>query len=201
MQKKLILAMLAILSLTFAAKADVTEAISQMIYTEEKPSKGRRVTDSFYLFGVQGGITSIPSDGADPTFSAVFGYKHRISKSNFMYGVQLTGGHDIWGDGTGFFADIAPTISYMHFAGGFYNSFEATLGLGLGYRKCPSNTFAFTPELNLCYWFNWFSFGVTLRYSVQKDYEYYYYNYYVGSYSYYYDGNQFSVAARLAVRF
>lgn len=204
MQKKLMMVLLSVFSLAVAAKADVTETISQLTYVEETPQpvKERKQADSFYYIGVQGGATFI--DGADPVFSAVFGYKHRIGKTKFMFGGQLTAGHDTWGDGTGLFIDVAPTISYINFPGGYYNSFEVTFGLGLGYKQNPSDTFAFTPELNLGYWFNWFGVGVDLRYSIQTDYEegdsyYYEGNQYIWSYTE--SGNNFAATLRFSVRF
>lgn len=196
MKKKIIATLLAIPSLIPTTRAEVTETVSQTIFTEviPKESKPRKVTDSFWYLGLQGGVVLI-DEGADPLLSATLGYKHRIGKTNFMFGGQITAGHDTWGDGTGLFVDFAPTISYIHFPGGFYNSFEASLGLGFGYRGEPSGGFAFTPELNLTYWFNWFGIGATIRGSFQKDYE---------GQSYYYwveNGNQFSAMARFAVRF
>lgn len=94
----------------------------------------------------------------------------------------------------------------MSYPGGFYNSFEAALGLGLGYRQGPSNTFAIAPELNISYWFNWFGIGVTARYSMQSEGENWEgssYHPYIGRYNTYSyaEGNQFSIVARLAVRF
>ncbi len=216
MQKKLLMALLAIFSLSTIAKADVTEAISHLTYTEVNPPKQRKQTDHFFLFGLQGGVSTCKywstRGGYDydewyPAFSAVLGYKHQIRNSNFMVGGQLTlGGSTADHRQLGFFFDVAPTISYMYFPGGFYNSFEATLGLGLGYRQGPSDTFAFVPELNFTYWFNWFGIGATARYSLQKshDYEVARYDYFGDSYYYSKEsvsGNQFSAAIRFAVRF
>ena len=113
-----------------------------------------------------------------------------------MVGGQFSGGASTLEDQTGFFRDFAPTISYMRFPGGFYDSFEATLGLGLGYRQEPSGGFAFTPELNLTYWFNWFGFGLTLRESFQKSHKVYRYSYYWSEIV-----DQFSAMVRLSVRF
>ena len=190
-----LLALLALIPATI--RAEVTESVAQSIFTDVTPKqpKGRKVTDSFWYFGLQGGAVFPPTQDASTLLSGVFGYKHRIGSSDFMVGGQISGGASTL-DQTGFFLNFAPTISYMRFPGGFYNSFEATLGLGFGYRQEPSGGFAFTPELNLTYWFNWFGIGLIICESFQKS------GYAIRT-SYRYDipGNQFSAMARFAVRF
>ncbi len=201
MYKKIATTLIAIILLPVIAKADVTETISSMTFTEVAPPKERKQADHFFIVGLQAGITDIPEYDIEVVASGMFGYKKQIGKTDFLVGGQLSIGSTLADtDMSGFFIDVAPTISYLNKAGGFYNSFEATLGLGLGYRQGPSDTFAFTPELNLTYWFNWFGVGATIRYSFQKDDEYGYYNYYY----YFYDsrkGSQLSAVARFAVRF
>lgn len=148
--------------------AQTLQSISSM-KTVTKVKKERKVSDQYIYVAPQGGVISLHDGNATPTFGIVGGYKHRIGQTNFMAGGQLTVQFDTYNE-MGAEFDIAPTISYVTKPGGFYNSFEATFGLGLGWRSHPGG-FACVPEVNLTYWFNWFGFGATFRYSLQKDKE------------------------------
>lgn len=205
MQKRFLMALMAVLLISAVAPAQTVQSTSFITQVTEV-KHDRMQTNHFYSIALQGGASTIDHGDLEPMFMGVFGYKHQLGKSNFLLGGQLTAGAGTQGY-SGFFIDIAPTLSYLHFAGGFYNSFEATLGLGLGYRQYPSETFAFVPELNLSYWFNWFGIGATVRYSIQKS-NYiprFSYNWETGAryVNYYYEerGSQFFFGARFAVRF
>lgn len=189
------LAMAACISLP----AQTLQTISSM-KTVTNVKKARKVTDQYIYVAPQGGVIMLPDETVTPTFGVVGGYKHRIGQTNFMAGGQLTVQFDTY-DEMGLEFDIAPTVSYVTKPGGFYNSFEATFGLGFGYRRHPGG-FACVPEVNLTYWFNWFGFGATFRYSLQKDKEHVHYDYYTErTFSTYDPANQKFIGARFSFRF
>lgn len=173
MLKHIITAVVALAATSFVMPAQTVQSISSMKIVEDDTPKERKEAREYLYIDAIGGITFIP-DGYDeigPTFGVTVGYKRQLGESNFLAGAQLTALMDIHGE-SGPAIDIAPTISYMRHPGRFYDSFEASFGLGLGYRAHPAGGFAVTPELNLMYWFNHFGIGATARFSLQKDDEY-----------------------------
>lgn len=181
MLKHIITAAVAFAAASFVMPAQTVQSISSMRIVEDNTPKERKEAKQYLYLDAVGGVTILPDDNdADPTFGATFGYKHQLGVSNFLVGAELTGLFDTFGE-SGPAIDIAPTISYMRHPGRFYDSFEASFGLGLGYRAHPAGGFAVTPELNFMYWFNHFGIGATARFSLQKNDEEthssYYFNY------------------------
>lgn len=199
MLKHIALAATIAMAACIALPAQTLQSISSM-KTVTKVKKERKVSDQYIYVAPQGGVIALPDETATPTFGIVGGYKHRIGQTNFMAGGQLTVQFDIHNE-MGAEFDIAPTVSYMTKPGRFYNSFEATIGLGLGWRRHPGG-FAFVPEVNLTYWFNWFGVGATFRYSMQKDKENISYSPYTDQvFKTYEPANQKFIGARFSFRF
>ncbi len=173
MLKHIITTVVACAAASLVMPAQTVQSISSMrIVEEDKTPKERKEAREYLYIDAIGGITILPDDNdADPTFGATVGYKRQLGESNFLVGASLTALFDTFGE-SGPAIDVAPTISYMRHPGRFYDSFEASFGLGLGYRAHPAGGFAVTPELNLMYWFNHFGIGATARFSLQKDKEY-----------------------------
>ncbi len=169
MLKHIITAVVACAAASLVMPAQTVQSISSMRIVEDKTPKERKEAREYLYIDAIGGITILPDHGdVAPTFGATVGYKRQLGESNFLVGAELTGLFDTLEE-SGPAIDVAPTISYMRHPGRFYDSFEASFGLGLGYRAHPAGGFAVTPELNFMYWFNHFGIGATARFSLQKD--------------------------------